>query len=233
MGRHHGSNGLCFPLHIHEPAALGWQYSAFLYIGINGSWYIIISCLDFFSLPFLRLDSFYLSKLLLDYVFICVFHAFFFFRFIFSIDMEIPLFYFSPSPVASLSGYSVLVIVGVYTALFVSIRRTRTATPLAPNEVEIAVRFFFIVFTDCLCWMPTILLKMMSLANVYIPADLYGWLVVFVLPVNSAINPLLVTKKNVSLSSFRRQKSHHHFLEHSTLLRRQLFAPPSAIVIAD
>jgi len=38
MGLHHGSNGLCFPLHIHEPFALGWQYSAFLYIGINGSW---------------------------------------------------------------------------------------------------------------------------------------------------------------------------------------------------
>jgi hypothetical protein len=43
---------------------------------------------------------------------------------------------------------------GVYTALFVSIRRTKTATPLAPNEIEIAVRFFFIVFSDCLCWMP-------------------------------------------------------------------------------
>ena len=40
LGTHHGSNGLCFPLHIHEPSALGWQYSAFLYIGINGSWYI-------------------------------------------------------------------------------------------------------------------------------------------------------------------------------------------------
>ena len=38
LGNHHGSNGLCFPLHIHEPSALGWQYSAFLYIGINGSW---------------------------------------------------------------------------------------------------------------------------------------------------------------------------------------------------
>lgn len=88
---------------------------------------------------------------------------------------------------------SVLVIVGVYTALFVSIRRTRTATPLAPNEIEIAVRFFFIVFTDCLCWMPTIVLKIMALANVYIPADLYAWLVVFILPVNSAINPLLVS----------------------------------------
>ncbi|XP_057369239.1 relaxin receptor 2-like [Daphnia carinata] len=125
MGRHHGSNGLCFPLHIHEPLALGWQYSAFLYIGINGS---------------------------------CV-----------------------------------LLIVGVYTALFISIRRTRTATPLAPNEIEIAVRFFFIVFTDCLCWMPTIVLKIMALSNVYIPADLHAWLVVFILPVNSAINPLLYT----------------------------------------
>jgi len=62
-----------------------------------------------------------------------------------------------------------MVIVGVYTALFLSIRRTRHATPLAPNEIEIAVRFFFIVFTDCLCWMPTILLKIMSLFNVYVP----------------------------------------------------------------
>ena len=88
---------------------------------------------------------------------------------------------------------SVLVIVGVYTALFLSIRRTRTATPLAPNEIEIAVRFFFIVFTDCLCWMPTILLKIMALSNVYIPSNLHAWLVVFILPVNSAINPLLVS----------------------------------------
>ena len=38
MGSHHGSNGLCFPLHIHEPKALGWQYSTFLYIAINGLW---------------------------------------------------------------------------------------------------------------------------------------------------------------------------------------------------
>lgn len=88
---------------------------------------------------------------------------------------------------------SVFVILGVYTALFVSIHRTRTATPLAPNEIEIAVRFFFIVFTDCLCWLPTILLKIVALAHVYVPADLYAWLVVFILPVNSAINPLLVT----------------------------------------
>jgi hypothetical protein len=54
----------------------------------------------------------------------------------------------------NLKKKSVPVIMGVYTALFVSIRRTKTATPLAPNEIEMAVRFFFIVFSDCLCWMP-------------------------------------------------------------------------------
>ena len=68
---------------------------------------------------------------------------------------------------------SVLVIVLVYTLLFRSIRRTQHATPLAPNEVEIAVRFFFIVFTDCLCWMPTILLKILALSDVFIPGDFF------------------------------------------------------------
>ena len=38
VGQHHGSNGLCFPLHMNEPDAVGWKYSAFLYIGVNGSW---------------------------------------------------------------------------------------------------------------------------------------------------------------------------------------------------
>lgn len=31
----YGSNGVCFPLHIHDPFQLGWQYSAFIFIGVN------------------------------------------------------------------------------------------------------------------------------------------------------------------------------------------------------
>ena len=30
-----GTNGVCFPLHIHEPYADGWQYSAVVFIGVN------------------------------------------------------------------------------------------------------------------------------------------------------------------------------------------------------
>ena len=35
MGDFYGSNGVCFPLHIHDPYMAGWQYSAFMFLGIN------------------------------------------------------------------------------------------------------------------------------------------------------------------------------------------------------
>lgn len=33
----YSSNGLCFPLHIDDPFMLGWEYSAFVFLGINFS----------------------------------------------------------------------------------------------------------------------------------------------------------------------------------------------------
>ena len=74
-----------------------------------------------------------------------------------------------------LNERSIVVMVGVYWSLFASIRRTRNATPLARNEVEIAVRFFFIVFTDVACWLPTIVLKIAALCGLHVPANLYAW----------------------------------------------------------
>lgn len=35
---YYGSNGLCFPLHIGESLSLGWQYSAFIFLGVNSLW---------------------------------------------------------------------------------------------------------------------------------------------------------------------------------------------------
>nr|XP_053647243.1 relaxin receptor 2-like [Cherax quadricarinatus] len=31
----YGSNVMCFPLHINEPYLVGWQYSAFIFLGLN------------------------------------------------------------------------------------------------------------------------------------------------------------------------------------------------------
>ncbi|XP_017143235.1 relaxin receptor 2 [Drosophila miranda] len=118
-------SGTCFPLHIHEAYPLGWQYSAFVFLGVNLLLLVMIALL--------------------------------------------------------------------YTALLISIWRTRSATPLSLLDCEFAVRFFFIVLTDVLCWVPIIVMKIWVFFNYNISDDIYAWLVVFVLPLNSAVNPLLYT----------------------------------------
>ncbi|XP_065371042.1 relaxin receptor 2 [Calliphora vicina] len=118
-------SGTCFPLHIQEPYPLGWQYSAFMFLGVNLFLLVMIALL--------------------------------------------------------------------YTALLISIWRTRKATPLSLLDCEFAVRFFFIVLTDVLCWAPIIVVKIWVFFNYNISDDIYAWLVVFILPLNSAVNPLLYT----------------------------------------
>lgn len=84
----------------------------------------------------------------------------------------------------------------LYTSLLISIWRTRkqcAAQTLEFLDCEFAIRFFFIVLTDTCCWAPIIASKLLALANFHISGDAYAWLVVFVLPLNSAVNPLLYT----------------------------------------
>ncbi|KAJ6635117.1 Relaxin receptor 1, partial [Pseudolycoriella hygida] len=120
-------SGTCFPIHL-EPFPLGWQYSAFVFLGVNTILLIVIATL--------------------------------------------------------------------YTALFRSIWITRRKTPLATFTIldcEFAIRFFFIVLTDCTCWVPIMVMKVLVFLRYEISVDVYAWLVVFVLPLNSAVNPLLYT----------------------------------------
>ncbi|KAG4074711.1 hypothetical protein HA402_008809 [Bradysia odoriphaga] len=120
-------SGTCFPIHL-EPFPLGWQYSAFVFLGINTTLLVTIATL--------------------------------------------------------------------YTALFCSIWRTRRNTPLgslAILDCEFAIRFFFIVLTDCTCWAPIMVMKVLAFFSHSISGDVYAWLVVFVLPLNAAVNPLLYT----------------------------------------
>ncbi|KAK4871706.1 hypothetical protein RN001_015830 [Aquatica leii] len=88
---------------------------------------------------------------------------------------------------------SLVIIAVVYSVMFISIAKTRNATTLPIKDYEFAVRFFFIVLTNGCCWFPIILVKCLVYSETDIPNDLYAWLVVFVLPINSAINPILYT----------------------------------------
>ncbi|XP_022810081.1 glutamic acid-rich protein-like [Stylophora pistillata] len=63
------------------------------------------------------------------------------------------------------------------------------------RETALAKRVFFIILTDCICWMPVIVIGLRSLVekSFRTPGDLAVWIAVFVLPFNSAINPILYT----------------------------------------
>ncbi|XP_062441007.1 relaxin receptor 1-like [Rhea pennata] len=96
-----------------------------------------------------------------------------------------------------------ITIVFAYTSMFYSIHITASKTAersVCSREVAIAKRFFFIVFTDALCWIPIFLLKLLSLLQVEIPGTITSWVVIFILPINSALNPILYT---ITTTSFQ------------------------------
>lgn len=94
---------------------------------------------------------------------------------------------------------AVLVIIALYVRLYLMIMSARQTTrPVAikaekREDAILAIRFFFIVVTDCLCWIPIVVIKLIALCNVSISSAIYGWLVVFIIPVNSALNPIIYT----------------------------------------
>ncbi|XP_053556203.1 relaxin receptor 1 [Bombina bombina] len=104
--------------------------------------------------------------------------------------------------------YSVIIFLGVnlvafiiivfsYSSMFYSIHQTAIMATEIHNhikkEMTLAKRFFFIVFTDALCWIPIFILKLLSLMQVEIPGSISSWVVIFILPINSALNPILYT----------------------------------------
>ncbi|XP_029924088.1 relaxin receptor 2a isoform X2 [Myripristis murdjan] len=99
-----------------------------------------------------------------------------------------------------------LVIVFSYSSMFYSIYKTGiNATDLRSRlhkDVAVANRFFFIVISDALCWIPIFLVKVLSLLEVEIPGTISSWVVIFILPINSALNPILYT---LTTSFFREQ----------------------------
>ncbi|XP_023236565.1 relaxin receptor 1-like [Centruroides sculpturatus] len=123
----YGNNGVCLPLHIHDPFAAAWEYSLFVFCGIN-------------TLAFLFI--------------------------LFS-----------------------------YVRMFAAIQRSSMGVRSSQQQYErtIAKRFAFIVGTDMICWVPVIFIKFLAVGGIQINEELYAWVAVFLLPINSALNPVLYT----------------------------------------
>lgn len=66
-----------------------------------------------------------------------------------------------------------IIIVFSYGSMFYSVHQTAIMATEIRNHIKkemiLAKRFFFIVFTDALCWIPIFILKLLSLLRVEIP----------------------------------------------------------------
>ena len=102
----------------------------------------------------------------------------------------------------SVNFYSFICIFIMYTCMFWTIRRTQQQSGSNIQEAALATRMVLIVLTDFCCWIPIIGIGIASLSGWNAPQDVYAWIAVFVLPLNSALNPVLYT---ISTKKFRQK----------------------------
>ena len=106
----------------------------------------------------------------------------------------------------------------IYTAVKEQGKRTRKHmnqnTQFLENqkrqEFAVARRLSLIVITDFLCWFPIITMGVMAMSGLDLGDEAYRWSALLVLPINSALNPLLYTvpeirKKWEDFKAARRQ----------------------------
>ncbi|XP_059162703.1 G-protein coupled receptor GRL101-like [Physella acuta] len=59
------------------------------------------------------------------------------------------------------------------------------------REITVAKNLSLVVVSNVLCWFPICLISLMSAAGYTFSPDVYGWLAVSIMPLNSAVNPIL------------------------------------------
>jgi hypothetical protein len=82
---------------------------------------------------------------------------------------------------------------------------TSTTTTTKPRDVTIARRLITVAMSDFLCWFPIGLLGLLAWRGVPIPGGVSVGMAVYVLPLNSALNPFLYTL-NVIMERRRRAR---------------------------
>ncbi|KAK4287389.1 hypothetical protein Pmani_039537 [Petrolisthes manimaculis] len=109
--------------------------------------------------------------------------------------------------VLNLASFSV--IAGSYWGMYRAARTSSAAvrSDQQRRESNMARKMMVIVVTDAACWLPIIVLGMVSLAGVTIPPQVFAWVAVFVLPLNAAINPLLYTLSTAPFLTKARERA--------------------------
>ncbi|EDO32738.1 predicted protein [Nematostella vectensis] len=110
-----------------------------------------------------------------------------------------------------LNFISFMAIFILYFIMFIKIKQSHQLTGTGSHQrsatASIGSRMVFIVLTDFVCWIPIIIIGIASLSGMQAPPEVYAWVAVFVLPLNSALNPILYT---ISTTNFRKNVGAHY-----------------------
>ena len=105
-----------------------------------------------------------------------------------------PAWYLSIAIFLGLNSVCFLFILVCHIVMFVKVKMMNSHVKDDDDDLKIAIRMAVIVGTDFLCWVPVIIMGILSqTGSVVIPLQMYTWSVVFILPINSSVNPYLYT----------------------------------------
>ncbi|XP_055958397.1 G-protein coupled receptor GRL101-like [Patella vulgata] len=96
------------------------------------------------------------------------------------------------------------------------------------RDVQVAKNLSLIVLTDFICWFPVCCLGLMTLSGTVINSEVYAWTAVFILPVNSALNPFLYTvtsfigNKKIKKAAIQEAKATYSTENASSVMIRKL-----------
>ncbi|XP_022098818.1 uncharacterized protein LOC110983669 isoform X2 [Acanthaster planci] len=117
--------------------------------------------------------------------------------------------------------FSIITILVCYTAIYIYAKRSAKqirSTKGATTELKLATKTFLIIATDMCCWFPIVIMGYLALSgSVVIPPTMYAWTAVFILPINSSINPYLYTISSIGLpkllevsNNYKSRRCHCH-----------------------
>ena len=126
-------------------------------------------------------------------------------------DESKPAWYFSIVIFLGVNLVCFLIIAICYTVVFISLHRSATRLRgrrgrRQREERRLAIRMAVIVGTDFICWIPVIIMGILSQTGAaVIPLEMYTWSVVFILPINSSLNPYLYTLHSIFVAHVQRR----------------------------
>ena len=122
-----------------------------------------------------------------------------------------PGLYFSVALFLGFNLLCMLIIIFCYVLLVKTVSETSEDVGRSremKEQIKLTARVTAIVMTDVCCWLPIILMGILVQSGaVELEAKVYAWTVMFVLPFNSTINPLLYTYRTVIYEHWKKWRN--------------------------